>query len=136
MITQCVMSFKDKDPTQKIFKKGLTIYPCRLFSSLRIPKMYPACLSDVFEDGNYFFKIEESSTEISFCNNKKGGCLIFFENFYFFLEFFRTDDYMLACISKFADHFLEQLENCFIKKLYIIFNRYVFAKIGKKMQSV
>ena len=60
------MSFKDKDPTQKIFKKGLTIYPCRLFSSLRIPKMYPACLSDVFEDGNYFLKLKKAQLKSHF----------------------------------------------------------------------
>ena len=37
--------------------------------------MYPAGLSDgsadVFEDGNYFFKDDASSTESSSCNKKR-----------------------------------------------------------------
>ena len=45
-------------PPKKISKKNQKFTPADFVKHrLRIPKMYPACLSDVCEDGNYFLKV-------------------------------------------------------------------------------
>ena len=81
----------------KQFQKRIKNSPLLIFFNIEDSKNVSAWLSEVFEDGNYFLKMTLAQVKAHLVTKKKGECSIFFENL--------KDDYMLACISKFADHF-------------------------------